>query len=160
MNKKFFFLGSAALLGGAFVALTAFGGMTKAQQMAQVEDQVQAGLTALRETKAKECDESIAVAANTKAQEMLAAPAQQLTTVPGKPGATKPTKKPTKGGSTKPSVDPMPQPTPPGTKPAPQKERAGTTAPEVQKQRAGTAAPEVQKKRSGATATEKKEGGN
>ncbi len=114
MNKKFFVLGGAALVGGAFVALTAFGGVTKAMQLAQIEETVQAQLAILRETKTKECDDSVTQAAGVKAQEMLAAPvAQQLTAVPGKPGATKPTKKPTKGGSTKPGVDPLPQPAPP-----------------------------------------------
>ena len=139
MNKKFFFLGGAALLSGAFVALTAFGGVTKAQQLAQIEESVQAQLVTLRDTKTKECEESIAKAANTKAQEMLAAPVQEIA-APVKPGATKPVKpakKPTKGGSTGSKVDPMPQPAPPAPKTEPQKERAGSAAPEVQKKRRG-----------------------
>ncbi len=158
MNKKFFLLGGAALMGGAFVALTAFGGMTKAQQQAQIDEAVAAKIADLRAAKDKECEESVAKAANAKAQEMLAAPAP-APVEPSKPGATKPAKKPTKGtGSTSPKVDPMPQPAPPAPKTEPQKERGGSTAPEVQKQRSGTAAPEVQKKRAGAATV--KEGGN
>lgn len=161
MNKKIFFLGGAALLAGAFVGLTAFGGMTKAQQLAQIDEAVAAQLVTLRETKTKECDESVAKAANAKAQEMLAAPVVEEP-VKAVAGAKAPVKKPAtkKGGTTGTKVDPMPQPAPPATKPVEvQKERGGTTAPEVQKQRAGTAAPETQKKRGGATET-KKEGGN
>lgn len=131
MNKKFFFLGGAALLAGAFVGLTAFGGMTKAQQLAQIDEAVATQLVALRETKTKECDESIAKAANAKAQEMLAAPVVEEP-VKAVAGAKAPVKKPAtkKGGTTGTKVDPMPQPAPPAksTDPASKSKWDGGTA--------------------------------
>jgi hypothetical protein len=118
MKKSIVILSGAAVVAG-FSLLTAFGGtVTKAQQLAEVASKVTTEISALRDMKAKECEESIAAEANAKAQTMLAAPApaQIAPVMPGK-GPAKPTKKPTKGGNGKPSVDPMPQPAPPAKKP-------------------------------------------
>ena len=156
MKKKLvIFLSGAAAVAG-FALVTGFGGMTKAQQMTAIEEKVTANLATLRETKTKECDDRVATAANTKAQEMLAAAPAQAGKGPSKP-AGKPSKGKPKGGK----VDPLPQPAPPPAKVDPQKERGGATTPETQKKREGTTAPGTQKKRGGAVKIEeKKEGGN
>jgi hypothetical protein len=118
MKKSIVILTGAAVAAG-FSLLTAFGGtMTKAQQMAEVASKVTTELSALRDMKGKECEESIAREANAKAQTMLAAPmpAQIVPAIPGK-GPAKPTKKPSKGKNDMPGkVDPMPQPAPPPAK--------------------------------------------
>lgn len=147
MKKKLvIFLSGAAAVAG-FALVTGFGGMTKAQQMTAIEEKVTANLATLRETKTKECDDRVATAANTKAQEMLAAEQEPMKQGIG-PG--KPVKKPTKGNTKGGKVDPLPQPTPPAKKPADsQTERGGTKTPENQESRKGVITPEKQQNRGG-----------
>ncbi len=111
--KKMMLVGGAALLTAGYLTLTAFGGgMTKAQQAAQIAKDVAAQTEAYRAELTANCDAEIAAAAKAKYDAWVAESATSLANPPAKttPKATK------KGGKAK--VDPLPQPTPPAQTPA------------------------------------------
>jgi hypothetical protein len=110
MNKKLL-TGAAAV--AAFIALTAFGGKTLAEQKAEIASSITSKLESYRTELQTACDEKVAAAAQTKADEIIAAKAAEVPATPTKGIAPK--KKPTKGSTGGPKVDPLPQ----GPKPAP-----------------------------------------
>lgn len=107
MNKNLLFIGAVAVAG--YLTLTAFGGKTKAEQMAEIKEKVQMGLDELRTTEKAACDARVAEAVEAKYAEMAAATPEPTPAVAGKP-----VKKGTKGG---PSVKPLPTPPAPPTDP-------------------------------------------
>ena len=54
MNKNLLFIGAVAVAG--YLTLTAFGGKTKAEQMAEIKEKVQMGLDELRTAEKAACD--------------------------------------------------------------------------------------------------------
>jgi hypothetical protein len=147
MNKKLMLFAAAIMVG--FIGLTAFDGKTKADQLADIQKQVQAGLDAIRVEEKAKCDARVAEAVTAKVAELEAAAA--AVPAPGKAAVKKPVAKSGKGG---PKVDPLPQTTKPTD---PQKSRGGAVQEgnaEQQKARSGAAPatpdPATQKKRGGA----------
>lgn len=118
MKKNFLFVALAAATG--FLALTAFGGKTKADQMKEIASMVESKLADLTAEKAAECDARVADAAKTKFEAMAAVPAPAPPTIAPTKGKTTPKKGVTKstpkpaGPST---ATPLPQPTPAASNP-------------------------------------------
>ncbi len=71
MNKNLLLVGAVAV--ASYMTLTAFGGKTKAEQMAEISDKVKMGLEDLRTEEKAKCDTRVAEAVDTKYAEMLAA---------------------------------------------------------------------------------------
>ncbi len=153
MNKKMLFAGALAVTG--FIALTAFGGKTRADQDAEIKAGTEAKLAAYTSELQSACDARVEAEAMVRYEKVVA---DRAATVPVAGG-----KATTKKGAKGPKVDPLPQ----GTKPTtdPQKTRGGAAQEgnvEKQKERSGASptapageAPASQKKRGGAA----KEGG-
>ena len=108
MNKKLLILGAFVLVAGFFV-FSAFGGKTREQQMAEIEQMVTMKLDELRAQKEEECTAKINDEAQRRFDEILA----QREAEAAKPG-TKPKSKPkSKGNTGGATVDPLPQPSVP-----------------------------------------------
>jgi hypothetical protein len=71
MNKNLLLVGAVAV--ASYLTLTAFGGKTKAEQMAEISDKVKMGLDDLRTEEKAKCDTRVAEAVETKYAEMVAA---------------------------------------------------------------------------------------
>lgn len=104
MNKKQLMLLGAAAVAGYFT-LTAFGGKTKAEQMAEITEKAKMQLEEIRTAEKAKCDEKVAAAVNEQYAAMAAAEPEPA------PATTKGGKKPAKKGG--PKVDPLPQPSAP-----------------------------------------------
>ena len=135
MNKKIMLFGAAALVG--FLSLTAFGGKTKADQMAEISEKVKMGLDAFRADEKVKCD--------TKVGEAVAAKVAELAAMPVPAPVKGATKKATKGGKGGPKVDPLPQPSTPTN---PKSDKMNPTPNTDQKQDKMVPAPNTDKKKS------------
>ena len=149
MNKTLL-VGAVTIFG--FIALTAFGGKTLAEQKAEIASAITAKLEGYRTELQTACDERVASAAQTKADEMIAAKAAEAPTTKGMVAAPK-KKAPTKGGASGPKVDPLPQPTKPApTDPKRDKTAGNAPAPNTEAKQSKTAgeapAPNTNAKRS------------
>ena len=114
MNKKLLLICAVAVAG--YFTLTAFGGQTKADQMADIQAKITMGLDQIRLEEQQKCDARVAEAVETKYAEMPAA-------TPEMPAAA-PSKTAKKGSkSSGPSVKPLPSTTAPA--PDPVKTRGG-----------------------------------
>lgn len=94
-------VGAVAVAG--FITLTAFGGKTKADQLAEIKEKVQMGLEAIRNEEKTKCDERVAAAADQKVAELMA-------NTPAAAPAAKPAKKSSGKGSSAPKLDPAKPP--------------------------------------------------
>ncbi len=138
MNKSLILVGAVAVAG--FITLTAFGGKTKADQLAEIKEKVQMGLESIRSEEKTKCDERVAAAADQKVAELMASqPAP----------AAKPVKKSTGKGTSAPKLDPAKAP----VKADDSKTRGGAVNPENTSKTREGAVPAT------STPTEKKRGG-
>jgi hypothetical protein len=140
MNKNLIILGAAVI--GGFVTLTAFGPKTKAEQLADIDSKVKAGLEEFRAAEAAKCDERVAAEVQTQYDAMLAAVPAIAAPMPGKKAPAKKAVKPSG-----PKVDPLPQPTKPAN---PKAEKMSPTAPNTeakQDKMAPAPAPNTDKKK-------------
>lgn len=145
MNKNLLIVGVVAV--ASYFTLTAFGGKTKAEQMAEIQDKVKMGLEEIRTQEKANCDARVAEAVEMKYSEMAAATPE--------PAPVKGVKKGSKGGPKAPTLPPAKA----GTTTDPAKQRGGaanTNNVEDAKKREGaapTSNPQDAKKRGGATKT-------
>ena len=141
MNKSLILVGAVAVAG--FITLTAFGGKTKADQLAEIKEKVQMGLESIRSEEKTKCDERVAAAADQKVAELMAS--QPAPAAP----AAKPAKKSTGKGTSAPKLDPAKAP----VKADDSKTRGGEVNPENTSKTREGAVPAT------STPTEKKRGG-
>lgn len=99
MNKNLLLVGAVAV--ASYLTLTAFGGKTKAEQMAEITDKVKMGLEDLRTEEKAKCDTRVAETVDAKYAEMAAATPEPAA-APVK-GVTK------KGGPKKPTAPTLPK---------------------------------------------------
>lgn len=97
MNKKLLLIGALAIAG--FVTLTAFGGKTKEQQMAEIKEKIQTGLDQVRAEEDEKCTTRVNEAAQTRFVDYQAEMEATAAKTPGKKSSSK-----AKG----PRVDPLP----------------------------------------------------
>ena len=135
MNKKLLLFGAAALI--AFVSLTAFGGKTKAEQDAAIQQAITTQLDSFRVEQHNICTERVMAEAESRFVTMMAEKAASA-----KPGAVK------KGGKKSgPNVDPVPAAKAPATTPKQDKMQGGTNT-EEKKDKMSSPAPNTEKKKS------------
>ena len=101
MNKNLLLVGAVAV--ASYFTLTAFGGKTKAEQMAEITDKVKMGLEDLRTAEKAKCDTRVAETVEMKYAELAAATPEPVA-APGK--------KTTGKGGPKPTAKPLPSGTP------------------------------------------------
>jgi outer membrane biosynthesis protein TonB len=141
MKKQLMLLSAAALVG--YITLTAFGGATKAEQLADIQTKVKMGLDELRTAEKAKCDARVAEAVSAKLAEMASAVPEPAPALAGKGGAKKPaTKKP----ATPPTATPVPQPTTPSN-PKQQKMEEAPNTQQKQDKMAPAPAPNTDKKK-------------
>jgi len=88
MNKNLLIVGVVAI--ASYFTLTAFGGKTKAEQMAEIQEKVKMGLDDIRTEEKAKCDARVAEAVEMKYSELAAATPE--------PAPVKGVKKGSKGG--------------------------------------------------------------
>ena len=134
MNKKLFLFGAAALI--AFMSLTAFGGKTKAEQEAAIQQAITTQLDSFRVEQHNLCTERVMAEAQMRFDSLMAEKAAMA-----KPGSVKKTVK--KSG---PKVDPVPAAKAPTTTPKQDKMQGGTNV-EEKKEKMSSPAPNTDKKK-------------
>lgn len=112
MNKKLLLFGAVAVIG--YLALTAYKGKTKEEQMAEISQAVTIQLEAYRVEQVQACTDRVMAEAQTRFDAAMAEKAAAA-----KPGTKKTVKK------SGPKVDPLPQP----TKPTDSKSKWNTNTP-------------------------------
>ena len=104
MNKNLLLVGAVAVAG--YLTLTAFGGKTKAEQMAEIKEKIQMGLNEIRTQEKEKCDTRVAEAVEAKYAEMAAS----MPAPAAAPAGKKAVKSTGKGPSAKPLPTPAPAP--------------------------------------------------
>lgn len=142
MNKNLLIVGVVAI--ASYFTLTAFGGKTKAEQMAEIQEKVKMGLDDIRTEEKAKCDARVAEAVEMKYSELAAATPE--------PAPVKGVKKGSKGGPKAPVLPTGKA----GTETDPAKQRGGAapagSVEEAKKREGAAPAGNVQdaKKRGGA----------